>query len=204
MNLKQGDLVWTVGVSWTGDIITCPVCNGTSKVLVKPIGTADSEGSAVVCDYCTKYPGWSETPGRVTEEWSWKAHVRKLQIDRVIITEDPEGQTREYHANVTSCSWTPLKESEIYPTREAAEAAGARMVAEQNAMSELTRRERVDAERKKMTWSARYHQRQVAELLKRVEYHDKILGKIKERKDENHSDQRHARPPRQHAPRSKR
>jgi glycine dehydrogenase len=43
--MKMGDKVWVASCQWTGELIPCPVCHATRQVLVKPVGSPDSEGS---------------------------------------------------------------------------------------------------------------------------------------------------------------
>jgi hypothetical protein len=188
--LKIGDIVYCARGVWSGEQVPCPVCEGTTRLLVKPDGAPDELGTLVTCDYCKQYTAQHPPAGTVVEQWNWKPHVDRLRIDRVLCTQGPAGDTYEYHANLHqsgggSSSWTTVKD--WFETEAEARIAAERMA---EAATEKGRIEKIDTIRRGRGhgcgWTIGYSKREIADLTEQIECHQKAIhmGKAKRTKPE--------------------
>jgi len=168
---KIGDKIWTYTIGWDRHLIPCFVCNGSSWIIVKPVGGSDADEQKVRCEYCSRTD--SETPGRVNEGYDYKLNVRQVEIEGV---ETTRNKPSEYKYNIQSCSWNTLSAGKIFDSEKEASDVGKVELEETKVRAEAD-----NISRKKNTlithaWSLGYHQRMIRECRKTVEYHRKCLG----------------------------
>jgi hypothetical protein len=116
---SHGDITWHRHVHLEGEVITCPLCGGTSRV---HIAQSDREADCPECGYGS---GHRAGLGRITTGRA--VHIatieeRTIGQIRVEWTEgqDPEISYMAWESGVGSGSLIP--EKDLYPTREEAEA----------------------------------------------------------------------------------
>jgi len=180
---KIGDVIYVPSASWTDELIECPVCAGTTWVLVKPVGRPDSEGSQVRCDYCTKYDGWGHSPGKVRDNWKYRAFVTTYRVDGVLRSETAAGEKVEYKCNATSGSWSTISQENAFETQEEAlvlaELYAAKASLEHGSKKYYT----TEHTRKSASWKVGYHQRELVDILRRYKWNaTKLRTLVKERK----------------------
>lgn len=164
---KVGDKVWYARYAPAEQVkITCPICVG-KKVVTLILG--DGTQMELPCEYCGK--GYDASRGYVND-YQLVAKPELVTIDRVEIRETASGQEREYHTNVTSCSWHNLPPGDIFATEEEA-----RIRAEARAEGDRERRERQQYAVKQMqnrdySWQAGYHTRCANKARREAEYHE--------------------------------
>ena len=94
-DLKIGDTLWQGQTIWTAKPRTCPVCQGSSKVLVKPLGAPDDQGTTVTCQFC--YPHHEgQVAGIVTDEWDWEPVATRHRIDGIKRESTRQGDSISY------------------------------------------------------------------------------------------------------------
>lgn len=173
----MGDKIWTGHAIWSGEMIDCPVCLGTTQLLVKPVTVPDSEGSIIECGYCKRQTNLPA--GKVIEQWIWKPVTRCIQVERVLTTTSmSEADTYEYQTNVTRSSRQSLRpEIGLYQSEEEAQAAAEKQVLLCNKKSEkekIASIYRARAEGK--GWTIGYSRREIRELKAKIQYHQKAIG----------------------------
>ena len=173
--LKVGDEVWTAQAAWLSTPIPCPVCAGTTKLLVKPAGHPDEEGSIVTCDYCKQHTPEHPRAGTVVEIWKWKPLVRKIRVERVVASAGAMAAEPEYHYNVTPCSYNSLCD-EWFETEAEAVAAAEKMAADADEKSVADRMDVVRSERKR-GWTVGYAKRNIRELEEKLKWHRAQIDK---------------------------
>ena len=169
--LNVGDEVWTAQAAWLATPIPCPVCAGTTKLLVKPVGRSDEEGSVVTCDYCKIHDTGQayHAPGTVVEIWSWKPLVQKIRVERVVASTGAMAAEPEYHFNVTSCSWCCVPKN-WFETEAEALAAAKKMAADADEKSVADRMD-VVRDKRSRGWTVGYSKRNIRELEEKLKWH---------------------------------
>lgn len=124
---KKGDVVYQPHAQWTAQPKPCPVCNATTRILVKAIGAEDKTGEEMDCEYCKWALRDGLKLGHVVEDWDWEAHVTRIHVDGVEVTERPDRPKEiKYIFNYTGGSWNSVNHDNVYATE-----AEARVVAEE-------------------------------------------------------------------------
>jgi len=174
MSLKVGDKIWTYSCNWTGQPRTCPVCEGKTRLEVRPEGSTVLVDS-VPCDYCSRMG--SETPGLVRDLWGFAGKAIQVTIESI---KTETGQPDEYQYNVhrssAGGSWSRVDPAKIFDSQEAAQRA-ADECAQMNQAKAIHDRAGVIAYcRKQAGWSVGYHKARIKEFRENAEYHRKMLN----------------------------
>lgn len=138
----------------------CPVCYGKCVVTVI-LGNDDHVQT--LCDYCGK--GYEGPRGYVVER-EYTTEVKEITITGKEIRETESGRSVEYRHN----SYI-LHDGIICDTREEAEVERQK-IADAHKITELERLQRgKDNNVKSYSWHVGYHQRQLKEAQRQVDYH---------------------------------
>lgn len=178
-DFKVGDVVWVPRAGLSQETRPCRVCAGT-KVVTLVLGTG--EQVQLECGYCGH--GF-EAPTGIEKEYAFVGTVERYVIDRIVRAEGATDESRhpplELHANVSECSWRPLKPEQVYRTQEAAQAATYALVAQHEAEVEERMAWKERDTKKSYAWNAGYHLRCAKDAAEKLAYHSKkaVLLKAK-------------------------
>jgi hypothetical protein len=156
---QVGDTVFLARAVWSGDPTDCPVCLGKCYVLVKPIGTQDSDAIECRCRYCD--PRGDNSSGKVTDAWSWHPQVVTIKIEGVETREVNGGKTYKYLYNISGGCYNSFDSNNpyIFVTSAEARACAEEHAKKNNAKSaaeKYEQRTKVD-----FTWTAGYSKREL-------------------------------------------
>lgn len=169
-----GDTVWWA----TGGIREvrheCPVCYGKCCVTLI-LGNDDHVQTP--CDYCGK--GFEGPRGYVIER-EYTTEVKEIVLSGKEIRETTAGRSVEYRHN----SYI-LYDGIICDTKEGAEIERQK-IADAHKISELERLQRgKDNNVKSYAWHVGYHQRQLKDAQRQIDYHSKKITYMKEKVKQN-------------------
>ena len=129
----KGTRLYIASAGWSQNPVPCPVCNGLTRLLVKPVGADDKSGTEISCEYCR----WAERDGlprgQVVETWSYKPHVSSFTVEGTEVLDRGNKKEIKYLYNVTSNSWNHVAHDKVFTSKEAADTAAVKMAEEATA-----------------------------------------------------------------------
>ena len=161
MRFNIGDTVYWASYQHKAQHIPCPDCGGTKRVRVI---LYDNEEVSIECATCSH--GYNPPKGTIVV-YEYSKDAKKGTITGVEIREDGT-QWRISQGYI-------VKDSEVFPTREAALARAEETAVHANAEEQ---RRISDKERPTRTWAwnASYHRREIKECERRITYHKAKLA----------------------------
>jgi hypothetical protein len=170
-----GDTVWVPRAEYRDIIIPCPICF-TKGVVHLILG--DDSVCELACDYCRDYSHYPHATGYVKE----RAFVQKAES--YVVT----GKNVSYQGNEVKISYQSnyysLSSEDLFDTMEEAFDKSKEKAKElQDAYNYRTEHIKHDV-KKKFSWNAGYHLRQVKEKTKEIERHLHCAKICKERSKE--------------------
>lgn len=104
---------------WAVTPIICPVCQGATRLLVKPPEKPNSEGHEVRCEYCR----WAERDGlplgHVADKWNWEPCVKEFVVEGTEIKDGVFLEIR-YLFNIKPGSHSSMRHEECFDNKEEA------------------------------------------------------------------------------------
>ena len=176
---KIGDFIYTANARWSNELIKCPVCHGTRWVFVKPFGSPDSDGGVVLCDYCTKYNGWSAHPGQVSDQWSYIPVVETMRIDGIIRSESSDGEKITYKCNQSECCWTSIDHDKAFADKGEAARCADNMAHELQKNRIDNKTQTASGNLKSAAWRLGYHRKAIKQLIKDFQHHAGQIRKLR-------------------------
>lgn len=159
-----GDRVFIVRQGQTNKYATCPDCQG-NRYLTVIMG--DDSRVTIPCTGC-QY-GY-ENPRGVVRYYEYASEIEVGTIGAVKIVDD----TFEYEVPASGGAYWCKQESEVFATREEAEAYGKVLIAEHNkeALENIKKKHK---DHRSWAWNATYHRKCIREAEKQIEYHSARL-----------------------------
>ena len=117
---KKGTTLFSPVVSWSRIPGKCPVCNGTTRVVVVPENAEKSDGIVMGCSYCQYAEREGLKKGHVVIGWEWQPRVHEFRVEGVRIEDKGDKIVVKYTYNVTSCSCNLAKHEDTFTSREEA------------------------------------------------------------------------------------
>ena len=167
MTFKVGDKVFVGAYENKARRVTCPVCFG--KLEVK-LTLGDDTEVMLPCDYCGH--GYEFPCGKVFE-WMAQPTVDQCTIAEIETRTDAEGEKRSY----TMTNHRAVDECDIFLTHEEALHRAEARASEYDPIQKAENDARHARARgnKTYAWNAGYHMREKKALLKKIEYHDRMM-----------------------------
>jgi hypothetical protein len=151
---KLGDVVWLATTENTKKMVACPDCFG-KKYLTVILG----DGSQVTIECASCQRGYEKATGSI-ETYEMSTNVFQVTIDGVESQIVNGEEKNEYRYGSTGCSWHPIKNEDIFDTKEEAEARAIVLVA-----AEAEREQRLFAtkikDHKKWAWHVSHYRQQI-------------------------------------------
>ena len=181
---KVGDTVWVPKAGSTQVEIPCPVCFG-KKVATLILGNDDHV--ILDCEFCQK--GFEHSRGFVNE-YQFVAKAYPVTIDAVCVETRQDKEIVEYKVIHSEFSSSSYKESNLFATKEEAEAVAKGMADKQIADESERENSRKRSVSKSFTWNAGYWMREAKSKRDEAERCDKRaqVQAAKAKKKEENSD----------------
>lgn len=157
-----GDLVWIGYTKMKEKRVTCPDCLGSGRLTVI---LGDGSHVGIDCRAC-EY-GWRGSTG-VLDGWE---HVAAREKGAIIKVERNHDDEIEYAVGSSSSYHT----GPIFETEEGAMQYAESLIAERNAREDKQMRCK-EKDHQTWAWNANYHRREIRDMKKRIEYHEKKLA----------------------------
>jgi len=164
---KIGDVVWVPQAGSTQVDIPCPICFG-KKVVTLILGNDDHV--ILDCEFCQK--GFERSRGFVNE-YQFVATAYPITIDAVCVETRQDKEIVEYRVIHSEFSSSSYKESNLFATKEEAEAIAKDMADKQIAYESERENSRKKSVSKSFTWNADYWMREAKKHREEAERCDK-------------------------------
>ncbi len=163
-----GDKVWKSTFQSTKNYVECPDCGGTGRLRVT---FHDDTQVSIDCKNCSV--GYDPPSGRVMV-YERHSHSEQGIIVGIEITSDGV-EYKLSNPRAGSGTYWCIKESEIFNTKEEADAYGV-ILAEEANKEELARVYRKEKDTRTWAWNASYHRRCIKDAEKQIVYHTAKLN----------------------------
>lgn len=171
-----GDVVWWATGGTRQVKHDCPICNKKGVVTVI---LGNGEYVETQCDFCGKGQPY---PSGFVYEWEWTTEVKQIVIEGKNVTESSEGRQVDYRNN--GCI---LHNGIMAASKEEAEKLRDEICAKHH-LEEMERLQRGKENNvKSYSWHVGYHQRQLKNAQRDVDYHFKKITYMKAKAKDTHA-----------------
>ena len=165
-----GDYIYHASVESSTEWVPCPDCNGDKYITIVYQG----ETYTIDCPGCER--GYLGSTG-VREKYTYAVATKEGTIEGVE-RRHSEPYEFEYRLRAGSSSYWILKESDVFLTKEEAEAR-AEVLRQERETAEANRVLQKHKPDRSWAWNVKYHKENIARLQKDLEYHTLKLNAAK-------------------------
>jgi hypothetical protein len=173
---QVGDKAWAGQCKWVTTYITCDTCAGKRKVHLI-LGNGDI--AELPCQACTS--GFESPIGRIPVH-GYSATPELITITGIRTEQNDTEITTEYLVSNSSCPTRIFQEESLFETEAEAQAYGEKKKVELEAEMHRDEAYRKANDYRKYSQSYAYHFRLIAELRRKIKYHEEQAKLCKEKK----------------------
>ena len=158
-----GEPVWVaVATAYKQEQVPCPICFGKGAVTLI---LGNGERQPVECDYCGH--GYERATGLVAR------YGPHSEVKQGTVT----GLSQRYDGWLVEVGGWTQDPDRIFRDPESAEICRVRLHAEAEQQARRSFESQFKSAKKKTTWNAGYHRKEIQELRRKLEWHEGRLGK---------------------------
>jgi hypothetical protein len=169
---KKGDVVWYASCGSEQVRVDCPVCFGKMNVTLI---LGNGEQVQTSCNYCGN--GFDGPRGYITE-YEYVAAPKQITVVGVNTRDEGDVTKVEYQIGGGYIVYP----SDVFDTKEEAVLRCEAKATQNEKDTDETKMNCVKGKKKSISWEVGYHRREIERLKKTMEWHEKKVSTLKEKK----------------------